>query len=166
MSSDNTQDDYEVGYRKPPKNTQFQKGISGNPTGRPKKSLDFDHELIRESKSFMTINENGRKKRISKHRVVVKQFIKQAMTGSVPATRAYFDLYKEALEKLASSAPQRSVDSWKEGNPRTFTDEQLMIIIHDGLEQQKQEWGKGHLSNAEFIESRDVKLLSASTSEE
>ena len=47
MSDDKTLDDYEVGYGKPPKNTQFRKGVSGNPRGRPKKSLDFDHELIR-----------------------------------------------------------------------------------------------------------------------
>src|ERR1700722_4879174 len=33
MSNDDTPDDYEVGYQKPPKNTRFQKGVSGNPTG-------------------------------------------------------------------------------------------------------------------------------------
>src|SRR5216684_2650996 len=30
---------YEVGYRKPPRHTQFQKGQSGNPGGRPRRSL-------------------------------------------------------------------------------------------------------------------------------
>jgi hypothetical protein len=55
MGDDKTPDDYEVGYGKPPKNIQFQKGISGNPTGRPKKAPDFDHQLIRESNSLMTI---------------------------------------------------------------------------------------------------------------
>jgi hypothetical protein len=29
-------DDYEVGYKKPPKATQFKPGQSGNPAGRPK----------------------------------------------------------------------------------------------------------------------------------
>lgn len=31
-------DDYEVGYRRPPAETQFKKGQSGNPRGRPPKS--------------------------------------------------------------------------------------------------------------------------------
>ena len=30
-------DEYEVGYKKPPKSGQFQPGKSGNPKGRPKK---------------------------------------------------------------------------------------------------------------------------------
>ncbi len=34
--SDERGDDYEVGYARPPKHTQFRKGQTGNPRGRPK----------------------------------------------------------------------------------------------------------------------------------
>ena len=37
MSKNPTSNDYEVGYGKPPKTTQFKKGTSGNPKGRPRK---------------------------------------------------------------------------------------------------------------------------------
>jgi len=76
-----TPGDYEVGYGKPPKATQFQRGRSGNPKGRRKKAPDFDRELIRESQTLLIVNENGRRKRISKHGVVLKQLMKHAMTG-------------------------------------------------------------------------------------
>jgi hypothetical protein len=33
--------DYEVGYKKPPRHTQFKKGRSGNKGGRPKRNLDL-----------------------------------------------------------------------------------------------------------------------------
>lgn len=33
--------EYEVGYCKPPKGTQFKKGVSGNPKGRPKRPKDI-----------------------------------------------------------------------------------------------------------------------------
>src|SRR5580698_1514989 len=85
------QDNYEVGYRKPPKNTQFQKGVSGNPKGRPKKAADFLSIFMKESESLIPINEDGRRDLISKQEAVIKQLTNKAMTGNIPATRIYFD---------------------------------------------------------------------------
>jgi hypothetical protein len=131
-----TSDSYEVGYGKPPKSTQFQKGISGNPRGRPKKSLNFDDELIRESNSLMTINENGRRKRISKYGVVVKQLMKQAMTGIPQAHRTYFYLLRQALEGVSQTGPQPNY-SGKVDNSRYLTDEELMRIIAADMKKRK-----------------------------
>lgn len=78
MSEENMSDSYEVGYGKPPKDTQFKKSSSGNPKGRPKKALDFDLELLRQSKATVVINVNGRPRRISKHEAVSMQLIKQS----------------------------------------------------------------------------------------
>jgi hypothetical protein len=142
MSNDKTPSDYEVGYGKPPKNTQFQKGVSGNPRGRSKKSLDADHELIRESKSFMTINENGKRKRISKHKVVVKQLTKQAMTGNTQALRIYFNLHQQAHERVALATEPRPSDPGRYGDPSSLTNEELERIILASRKDTEQESGK------------------------
>ena len=61
MSRDGDDDDT-VGYGKPPKKTRFQNGHSGNPTGRPKGSRNFDKDLDDVLGSKITVTENGRKK--------------------------------------------------------------------------------------------------------
>jgi hypothetical protein len=38
-------DDYEVGYKRPPRNTRFCKGQTGNPHGRPKGARNIKTDL-------------------------------------------------------------------------------------------------------------------------
>jgi Family of unknown function (DUF5681) len=149
MSKDNTQDDYEVGYGKPPKERQFQKGISGNPKGRPKKSLDFYDELIAESKSLMTISENGQRKRISKLQGIAKQVTNKALSGNVPLIRTWVASLQQALGRDALLAGPQPNNSGKYDKVRTLTDEELMMLIAAGLEKSEQESGEGHVSNTE-----------------
>src|SRR5580704_2168138 len=57
---------YEVGYGKPRRTSQFKKGESGNPSGRPKKPTDSDSEWRRELASKMTVIEKGKRNTITK----------------------------------------------------------------------------------------------------
>ena len=129
MSEKNISDSYEVGYGKPPKDTQFKKGSSGNPKGRPKKTPDFDAELIREFKSLITINDNGRRTRISKFQGIVKQLTNKALTGNISALRMFLAVCQPALERAALSATQQANDSGKGGDLHSLTDEELEKLI-------------------------------------
>jgi len=101
MSDDKVIEDYEVGYGKPPDSGKFKKGTSGNPSGRPKKLKDFGSQLLRELDSKLIINENGKRKVITKLEGVVKQLLNKSLSGHHPSTRLLIPLYLQGLEKAA-----------------------------------------------------------------
>jgi len=137
MSEENMSDGYEVGYRKPPKDTQFKKGSSGNPKGRPKKARDFDHELLRESRASITLNENGSRRRISKHEAAIKQLINKAISGNIPALRTYLDRYQIAFERIALLEASRSSDTRKYDDVKKLTNEELERMVADIRDRQE-----------------------------
>ena len=50
----------DIGYGKPPKRSQFKKGKSGNPKGRPAGKKNFATYLDTMLKSKVPISENGK----------------------------------------------------------------------------------------------------------
>ena len=81
MENDNREGGYEIGYGKPPRNTQFQMGKSGNSRGRPRGAKNFTtvaEEALREP---VMINENGRRKTATKMEVIFKQLVNKATKG-------------------------------------------------------------------------------------
>ena len=72
---------YEVGYARPPEHSQFKKGQSGNPKGRPKGGLNLATLYNRALGEKVTITENGRRKTITKLEIALKQLINKAAQG-------------------------------------------------------------------------------------
>jgi hypothetical protein len=121
-----TEDD-EVGYGKPPKSGQFKKGVSGNPSGRPKKAPDFNSQLLRELNSKLTISENGKRRVIKKSEAVTKQLVNKALSGNLPATRLLVPYFLQALEKEAEEH-QRALDKANR-TLNELSDEELEAIL-------------------------------------
>lgn len=81
-----SKDDYKVGYRKPPKHTQFKKGQSGNPKGRRKGARGLKSDLRDELKERVTIHEDGKQVTLTKQRLMIKQLLNSAAKGHVQAS--------------------------------------------------------------------------------
>jgi hypothetical protein len=64
---------YAVGFGKPPRHTQFQKGRSGNPKGRPKGSVNFATGLRRALLATVMVKDNGITRRMTKFDVACRQ---------------------------------------------------------------------------------------------
>lgn len=88
--------DYPVGYGKPPKHSQFQKGESGNPKGRPKASKGLKTELREELGELVSVTIDGKTRRVSKRRLVIKALAAKAAKGNVPAADKLLSLVIQA----------------------------------------------------------------------
>ena len=72
---------YEVGNCKPPKHSQFQKGKSGNPNGRPKGSKNLKTLIREEFLKPVTVVEKGKSIKIPRICAIVRKVTVDALTG-------------------------------------------------------------------------------------
>jgi hypothetical protein len=92
--------EYKVGYGKPPKSRQFKRGKSGNPKGRPKGSLKLATDLAAELNEQITVREDGKPRRVSKQRALIKSLMAKALQGDVRANAAVLALYARVITDL------------------------------------------------------------------
>ena len=74
--------DYEVGYGKPPKATQFKKGQSGNPKGKPKGHKNFKTDLKEALDATISVRVDGREKKMTKQRAFIESLLGQSLQGN------------------------------------------------------------------------------------
>lgn len=104
-------DDYDVGYGKPPKHSQFKPGESGNPKGRPKGTRNLKTEIREVMQSTVTVTQDGQRKKISTRKAVVLRLTEKALSGNVQATRVLLDLIRNYdEEEVADVAEELSAD--------------------------------------------------------
>ena len=77
----------EVGYRRPPQHTRFKKGQSGNPHGRPKGTPNLATVLERMLREPVSIEENGKSKKVTKLEAAIKQLADKAASGEFKAVQ-------------------------------------------------------------------------------
>lgn len=96
--------DYTVGRGRPPTDSQFQPGKSGNPKGRPRGSKNLATIVQEELKRRVGVVENGKQKRITKGRAAVAQVSNAAAKGDLKAFQALMNAQKhlQAAEEPSS----------------------------------------------------------------
>ncbi|MFY0639358.1 DUF5681 domain-containing protein [Maricaulis maris] len=108
MSQDKS--DYEVGYGKPPKATQFKKGQSGNPRGRPKKlPKDVAAHMSDILAERRPVRINGETVMMSGEELVARRLLEKALKGDPKAFDKVHELEAQhAAEKARRLAKEKN----------------------------------------------------------
>jgi hypothetical protein len=115
-------DDYEIGYGRPPKIGRFKKGQSGNPKGRPKGVRNFQMEVADILRSRVTVTEAGKPKSIGTVEAALMRLKEKALKGD-----------QRALEALLAYAQEISSASDARSRERQLSKLEMDIIGRSGL---------------------------------
>ena len=116
--------DYEVGFGRPPVQSRFKPGASGNPRGRPKGPRTAAQVFAAEGKKLVNVKSEAGIKRISKSTALVGTLVDQALRGSLPAA-------KLALPFLFPDVPQVAEDAI--AATLTIAEREAILILQERL---------------------------------
>jgi hypothetical protein len=105
-----TKPPYDVGYGKPPVHSRFCKGQSGNPKGRGKGTKNFATIFMAAMTKPVTINENGKRKKITKLDAAVTQLANDAARGDKKSIQLAFALLQALEPRIEVQTPLKEVD--------------------------------------------------------
>jgi Family of unknown function (DUF5681) len=89
---------YAVGYGRPPKETQFKPGRSGNPKGRPKGPRSIGAILREAIGQKVPVAEGGRTRRLPALEVMLRRLVNEAMRSDPKAIKLLLSLVERYTE--------------------------------------------------------------------
>src|ERR1035437_2461604 len=95
---------YKTGFGKPPKHTQFRKGKSGNPNGRPKGSKNVHALFDKICEEIIMVNGATGPRRMSKLRAGITQLVNKVARGDLKAIGMLMQ-WKKEIGELAPILP-------------------------------------------------------------
>ena len=109
---------YDIGYRRPPISGRFKKGSSGNSKGRPKGSKSFLTLLQHELAQTIVVNENGKKKKVSRLQAMIKRIVAGALQGDQKSLITLVEI----LRRTGSFEPTENAEALLPDNYQSILD--------------------------------------------
>ena len=92
--------DYEIGYGKPPRHSQFKKGVCANPSGRPRRRNAELGDVVR---GFLSAEaqyrEKGRTRSTSRLELTIKRHVTSALNGDVGSAAMLLKMRAHAVRR-------------------------------------------------------------------
>jgi hypothetical protein len=128
------EDEYDVGYKKPPKSGQIKPGERRNPNGRPKGSRNFNTILRQLMEKPMTLTIDGQKIKVSGREAIAYRVFQKAVAGDAKCIEILRSIDHEfELELMTKQAQKHS---------ETDVSSSDKAILSDFLKSMKNKGGK------------------------
>lgn len=129
MGNRTNSEDYDVGYGKTPRKTQFQKGRPGNSRGRPRGSKGLSACLLDPFMQKIPIKVRGRTRTVSQVEAIMMLQLKTALDGDAAAANRLFRMLP-LLTKIAEAEALRDTAEEDPGTEPVITHTDTEVLQH------------------------------------
>jgi hypothetical protein len=124
--------DYQIGYKKPPKQHQFKPGISPNPKGRRPKPKTTDLATIIDDVLDAPIEyqDGGKTKRVAGRDLNLMMLVKRAVKGVVDAALALLNMRDEAERRGRAETEHIEISDWTPDYPGQTAEQKTLAHLN------------------------------------
>lgn len=99
------QETYEVGYKKPPQNTQFQKGVPSPRKGKKKKGYYYDEIFWQIAREEIEVNIGSRTKKMTRIEACIRKMAQLAISGDRAALIHFLETFADNSASKKNNHP-------------------------------------------------------------
>lgn len=115
--------EYSIGYKKPPPHTQFQPGQSGNPRGRPKGAKSLNSMALAMLNERVTVKTQNGTRTMTKIEALLQKQMEKASKGDDKATKLLLEYYAQAV------ADEQSRETGAMNGEKTSASDQAVLDL-------------------------------------
>lgn len=127
--------DYEVGYGRPPRHSQFQKGQSGNPSGRPKEPTTFLDSFNRVLSKDVKVVKDGKEYLITGLTALSQKYLNLILSGDFRFIKLFMDKNAKDINIEPYLYPQQDTEQPPEvpTEPQSEAVQQIKAILRQAM---------------------------------